>query len=98
MTRRKKAGNVIPPLGNYANFITIRFNLKEVILDFGQRVPDSDLVRLHTRIITSPQHLIGFKKVIDETLNDIGKKATELTKQSDDEDDEKTGDDSGIQR
>ena len=76
----KKEDNSLPPLGNYSNFLALNYNLNEVYLDFGQTVPNNNIARLHTRIITSPQHLMGMRDHITAILNDIAKKAKESKK------------------
>ena len=71
----KKSQPVPPPYGKYANFLASHYNLSEVVLDFGQVTPGSNLVELHTRIVTSPQRLMDFHQQIKAVLQDIGTKA-----------------------
>ena len=67
----------LAPSGEYANFLHIRFNLSEVVLDFGQQVPDDSFIRMHSRIITSPQHLIKFRKQIESVIQKMAQRVKE---------------------
>lgn len=87
MAKRQKSSDSdqpVAPAGYYANYIRLRFNLNEVIVDFGQVVPDDKFVRFHTRIVTSPQHLLRFKQQIEAVIRKIGEQAKQAN-------DDKTG-------
>ena len=78
MARSRKSDKPeLAPSGEYANFLHIRFNLSEVVLDFGQQVPDDKFIRMHSRIITSPQHLMKFRKQIDFVIQKMAQRVKE---------------------
>ena len=62
------------PAGQYSNFLRIRFNAVEFILDFGQKVADTGAVQVHSRIVTSPQHAGLMKDLLEKTINDYKQK------------------------
>ena len=42
--------------GQYSNFLSINHSPMEFVLDFGRVTPGTEGARVHTRIVTSPQH------------------------------------------
>jgi hypothetical protein len=50
--------------GKYANYFEVGHNQFEFYVDFGQYDPQSEQVRMHTRIVTNP----AYAKMLGETL------------------------------
>ena len=54
--------------GRYANFFQIGYNAFEFLFDFSQQYPESDEVKVHTRIVTSPVYAKALLKTLQESL------------------------------
>jgi hypothetical protein len=58
-----------PHEGRYANYFKVGHNAFEFLLDFGQFYPESEMARLHTRIITSPIYAKALFETLRESLD-----------------------------
>ena len=55
-------------VGRYANYFTIGHNAFEFVLDFGQFFPEGAIPQPHTRIITSPAHVVALLTTLRESV------------------------------
>lgn len=55
--------------GRYANYFTIGHNAFEFLLDFGQFYAEGEAVRVHTRIITSPNYAKALLGILQESID-----------------------------
>ena len=56
--------------GCYANYFQIGFNACEFICDFGQFYPETETIRFHTRIITTPTYMKNLIEVLQESFRE----------------------------
>jgi hypothetical protein len=56
------------PEGRYANYFEVGYNAFEFLLDFGQFYSGSETPRLHTRIITSPNHAKALLETLGQSI------------------------------
>ncbi len=58
-----------PLEGRYANYFQIGHNALEILLDFGQFYPESEVLLFHTRIITNPVCAKVLFALLQETIS-----------------------------
>ncbi len=54
--------------GRYANYFKVGHNAFEFVLDFGQFYSESEVLLLHTRVVTTPTYAQALSATILESL------------------------------
>ncbi len=54
--------------GRYANYVAVGHNAFEFLLDFGQHYPDSDDIKMHTRIIINPIYAKSLLEILQQSI------------------------------
>lgn len=71
-TQRSEEADVVPkglpPIGNYTNFMRAFNTRDEFVLEFGAIIHGTQLVALHTKLISSPTHTKRVLRALQENI------------------------------
>lgn len=62
-----------PPEGRYANYFKIGYNAFELVIQCGQCYAETEIPKLHTRIVTSPAYGKALLKILGDCLEEYEK-------------------------
>ena len=68
--------------GRYANCFKVGHNAFEFLIDFSQSYPESEEVKLHTRIITGPAYAKALLETLGESIRQYEKKYGKIDKKN----------------